>query len=257
MNFSVFFNIQKCIYKVILTGLIFGSVVSFVSCNDTDDESYEPQLSPIPFIELDLVEFKQGENDQDLVLITVNYQDGDADLGLDRNMQKNDTVFQQVYYITTDDDTISVLNEKAIRFGAPNQPEFNKWDWRLIYDEQQLQLDTIRVVYNENYLNGFVDMYVKKPGKEFEIVDLGAVNYPYGPFNAVFLPITDEPLTNPAYRFNFIPETRYRGKLIYRLAAPFNLHFEKGKDIFKFKCFIKDRALNKSNVVETPEILFE
>ena len=242
--------------RILLSLLILASSLLLISCNDSDDTPPKPEFSPIPFIELDKVEIKLGENNRDTISITVNYQDGDTDLGLDRNTIETDTVFQQVYYITTDQDTISTLNEKAIRFGAPNQPEFNIWDWRVVDNDQQ-QYDTVRVVYNENYLNGFVDIYVKKPGEEFEIIDVGQINNPFGEFNGVFLPITDQPLISPEYRFNFIPETRCNGKLIYRLVFAFSFAFEVGKDTLKFKLFIKDRALNKSNVVETPEILFQ
>ena len=251
------FSFRASVDKALLNGLLFTLTLLSISCTESDDSPLKPEFSPIPFIELDNIEISLGENNRDTISITVNYQDGDSNLGLDRNAAKTDTIFQQLYYITIDQDTISTLNEKVIKLGAPDQPAFNKWDWYVAYDFEQQQYDTLRVVFNQNFFNGFVDIYVKRPGEEFELVDTGQVNNPFGAFNAVFLPIADQPLVGREYHFNFVPETLCNGKLTYRLVYAFNLAFEEGQDILKFKIFIKDRALNKSNVIETPEILFE
>ena len=248
---------QSACRKILLSLLILAAALLQISCNDSDDEPSQPEFSPIPFIELDKVEIKLGEDNRDTISITVNYQDGDANLGLDRRAADNDTLFQEVYYITTDQDTVSTLNDKVIRFGAPDQPEFNIWDWHVDFDYGQQQYDTLRVVYNENYYNIYLDMYVKKPGEEYEKIDFEQLNRPFGVFNAIFPPITNQPLTNPGSPYIIVPESLYNGKLTYNLINSFRFAFDLGKDTFKFRLFIKDRALNKSNVIETPGILFE
>ena len=99
-------------------------------------------------------------------------------------------------------------------------------------------------------------MYVKEPGEEFEKINFELVNYPFGMFNGIFPPITDQ-MTNRGLSFQIIPESSYNGKLNYNLVHGLRFKFELGQDILKFRVFIKDRALNNSNVIETPEILFE
>ena len=203
------------------------------------------------------VEIKLGEDIWDTISITVDYQDGDANLGLDRRAADNDTLFQEVYYITTDQDTVSTLNDKVIRFGAPDQPEFNIWDWHISFNFENNDYDTLRIVHNENYYNTYLDIYVKKPGEEYENADYLYSDHPLGAFNGIFPPITNQPLTNPGSPYIVVPESLYNGKLTYKLVFAFRLAFELGKDTLKFRLFIKDRALNKSNVIETPGILFE
>ena len=108
---------QSACRKILLRLLILAAALLQISCNDSDDEPSQPEFSPIPFIDLENVEIKLGEGIGDTISITLNYQDGDTNLGLYRT--REDTTFQERYYITINQDTISNVTKDVIRFGEP------------------------------------------------------------------------------------------------------------------------------------------
>lgn len=239
---------------ILFSILILAAALLQTSCSDSDDEPPKPEFSPIPFIEFEQVEINLGDR-LDTISITFNYQDGDTNLGLEPNVEATDTIFQELYYITYSQDTVSSVSEQVIKFGHPNQPEFNPWDWKVIYGDEG-PTDTLRVFYNENFYNLLVELYVESPEGKFEIYEFREIAAPFG-LSARFPPITDQPLSYSGSPFEIIPESICNGKLTYNIFGGFSIVFERGKEKLKFKLFIKDRALNKSNVIETPEILFE
>ena len=54
-------------------------VVFLISCERP------PELSSTPFIEYQNVEFKQVNDAQDSLIVTIRFEDGDGDLGLSNN----------------------------------------------------------------------------------------------------------------------------------------------------------------------------
>src|SRR5687767_10776194 len=71
-------SIQMMIRHFWTVALGLGSLVVFNACRDLPEYSVEPQISFNSY----RVEQEGGANQVDNVFLTINYQDGDADLGL-------------------------------------------------------------------------------------------------------------------------------------------------------------------------------
>lgn len=217
--------------------LLFLSLLALTACYD------EPKFPEAPEISFQGVRFFDGSV-SDSLLITVDFQDGNGDLGLssfqiDRPYQIYDSLFTingtSSYIKIGQFDTLPDHNCVNYRSGYFNE------SGRFIYTLNRQDItDTIYVRPNPYYYNFFVDLYTIVRGEE-QRVDLIEYNYPTcgGTLNG---------------RFQLNPDNSkmaLSGTITYSIPSQILLPFF-GDDSLKVKVRIADRALNMSNLVESP-----
>jgi hypothetical protein len=212
--------------KAFKTFILFSFGISLIlwGCMDA------PDMSPVPKISFKNIAFKPSSTNPDSLIIYIEFEDGDGDLGLAGN--ELNPPYHEFEYIKD-------ANGQRIKFGSsPDLPPYNCTDW--IRHES----DTFLVKFNENRNNYFIDFYRKTDGEYEKLtwrrrdsmqdceVELN--------FNGRF-PIL----------FNNTKGGPLIGTLRYGIA---NFVFRSLRnDTLMLEIFIKDRALNKSNVIQTPD----
>lgn len=192
----------------------------------------EPNLGMAPKINFDRVEFVEA-GFLDSLIVFVKFEDGDGDLGLtgDETLPP-----YQAFDFVRDD------GGNLIRFGSrAGLPPYNPIDW-IINPEinGEVVQDTFLIKVNENHYNYFVEFLVKQAGGNFTLFDPRNPPF-YQTFNGRF------PLLNRT------GETRpLAGTLRYGMvSSQFNTLF--GNKTIKLRIQIQDRALNRSNTIESNE----
>lgn len=236
-----------------------------IRCKE-NEEVYSAQ----PNIDFVKVEFDEGQPPQLLpsLLITFSITDGDLDFGL--NHDQTDFPYQLAYYYLKKDGTRissdkfergevrpNELIQVEDRFAPPfdtlpdpatsckylhyadSQPPFYK----------QLELYADR---NENFSNLFLKLFLKEPDGTFLEEDLRAGGCSFGRNGRIFflhdLSIGQEYLDGP---FEVTMFSRQKGQVTYKLKS-YSLVALRSRTI-KAQFYVKDRALNNSNIAETPE----
>lgn len=199
-----FVGMMKLFNKFYLLGVI--SIL--LACDRPPEYPTAPQIS---FRGLDFQ--SKAPNSQDTLGISINFQDGNGDLGL----RAEDIL-----------------------------PPFNQFD--SVYDPATDEYD---LVTNINYYNFFVDVFRVRNGELIKDERSGIINLFRGRF-PILNPradgdglINDKPIDGfMRYTFTssaFTPSTPIGG---------FNL-----TDTIQMSIYIKDRRMNKSNVVNTPQFI--
>ncbi|MDN5201392.1 hypothetical protein QQ008_08470 [Fulvivirgaceae bacterium BMA10] len=216
-------------YAALLTVLI-TSLAIVTSCDEP------PELPLEPTISFNDIQFKKGENGRDSLILTLNFEDGDGDLGL--NDDFDEPPFNE-YDLVLDD------NGDVIHFGAPNQPPYNINDWLLRdLDGDNVTDDTVRIQFNENYHNIFIDFFFKNTQGEYVEIDLKSrVGFN---FNGRF------PILNTSDN-----ERPLRGTLTYKMVAAFSIDPLFRTNTLKLDVEIQDRGLNRSNKIDTPDFTLQ
>lgn len=224
--------------KLLFIGIVL--IIGFSSCERP------PEFPDNPIISLNNFEFKRSNDDLfDSLNIFLDFQDGDGDLGL-----AGDEVFPpyEIY------NPILNNNGDTIRFGdSEGLPDLNCEDYELLVqtietpDTTFTKRDTIFVERNPDHFNFFLEFWVKRNG-EFELFNFSTnENWPNNctnGFNGRF------PILNEGLR-----DRPLEGTLKYGVRSTFLLQFR--NDTLKLRARIQDRALNKSNWVETEEFLID
>lgn len=252
----------------LLQSLVLGLGVMGVvwACQPPDE------LPIIPKISYNRVEFFDEATGSDSLILYINFEDGDGDIGLrgsEENYPYNKYNFiidssnpRKFVFIGGDNYTppfYSAFDENFNRL--PQQTLFSETDIRRPYNCEQYEeveyfpsqtattakIDTFLVARNPNNQNIFVDFYRKVNGN-YEFLDWANVfssNGCGGNFNARF-PIFDTDNLGKSLS----------GTLRYSmLSAGFGIVLK--KDTFKLKVYIKDRALHDSNVIESPDLTLD
>jgi hypothetical protein len=203
----------------------FFSISLLVSCEKPADLPVEPLIS------FEKIMFKEVAG-PDSLIIEINFQDGDGDLGLAKN--ENAPPWNPYNFITNPDGS-------RISFGSKEGlPPYSCLDWVIITSENRA--DTFLIERNIYHHNFIVDFFIKKNGvyeeydwRKLQPHDCGE-NF-YGRF-----PVLNTTGTRRALE----------GTLRYGMASQgFRLVFR--NDTIKLRVQIIDRAQNKSNVMETPD----
>ncbi len=209
--------------------LFLGVVLLTSSCFDP------PEIPVTPSISLKSFTFKNIPNNQiqDSMILELNFEDGDGDLGLGDN--EFAPPFHEFDYV------LSNQNE-FLKLGDPGTPPYN------CYDYQKVGEDTFYVTRNDYHFNIHLDFYRKVNG-EFQRFDLrdqgGCIPGFRGRFFRLNTSSNERPIT---------------GVLRWGIQSAFAVIFR--NDTLKFDAFIydrneqsssEDRDLNKSNVVESRE----
>ena len=241
---------MRKLFFYILTFIIIG-------CDNNND------ISVIPFISHESISFKKSQDNiiQDSLILTINFTDGDGDLGL-----SNEEIYYPYHpYNAIIDENLNWITIGSKEITPPlyvyepngllslysnedNRPSFNCENYIIDTISSSTELDTFYIQKNENNKNIYVEFY-KKVGNDFELIDWKKIfDEEYGcgiDFNSRFPPLN---IGNSSQLLN--------GKLRYGMVS-YGFEMVLKNDIFKLKVYIKDRALNQSNIIETPEVTLE
>ena len=205
--------------------------LAIASCNRA------PELPVVPSISFQNIVFKEVDG-PDSLIVTVYFQDGDGDLGL--TAYDVSPPYQPYDVVMDGDDTV--------KYGSqPGLPPYNPIDYIIIRDPNGEARDTVLVEVNENHYNYFIRFFTKKNGKYTEF-DWRDPPY-YQTFDGRF------PLLNKDISDNKLKERPLEGDLRYGMTSSGWLFLF--RDSLKVSVQIQDRALNKSNVVESPDFTLE
>lgn len=234
----------------------------------------QPEYSNVPEIAFQDMYLGSKVNRVDSLVLSFNFKDGDGDLGLDSNLDSADITYQsplygiyfedgEVRYTPKNDYTLPQLfqvssgqivnglyyltwDTKKTVPTADTLPDLNCTSWELLKelkDDKYIVKDTLYIKQNLNYSNIFLDVYVKQNDGTFSKYN---VSYtfpncsPY-PFNGRFGNLTNDRGKN----------SPLEGTIHYSMNVAWRLTFS--FKTLKLKFYIQDRALHKSNVIETKE----
>jgi hypothetical protein len=215
---------------------------------------FNPPEFPIqPQIEFESVKYKEYgtgfDSEPDSIILTVSFKDGDGDLGLAPS--ETAPPFNNKYYFLKNDGTLLNYKTKRTVPGYDTLPDFvkpyNCINWEL-YKVDNIVTDTLYIELNPDFYNITIDFLVKNPDGSFTEFDwTKEFNYPNcgisfdGRFPILFKDKPGSPL---------------EGKIRYGLGSVgFKILFS--IKTLKLRIQIKDRALHKSNIIETPEFTLQ
>ena len=240
--------------KHIIAFIIFSFLFSCIEDNNVSD---------IPSISYESLEFKKSDNsfNQDSLIITINFIDGDGNLGLSNDENNypyhpyNAIIDQEFNWITLGSNNVTpplyIYEPNGVYYlysNEDNRPSYNCEDYIIDTVNTTNKLDTFYIQKNENNKNIFIEFY-KKENNEFVLIDWKRIfDEEYGcgiDFNSRFPPLN---ISNSSQLLS--------GKLRYGMVS-YGFEMILKNDIFKLKIHIKDRELNTSNIIETPEVTLE
>lgn len=233
--------------KLFLSSLLFSLIVLY-ACND-DELPVQRELDEVPQIQFFSLTKSTTDDGFASLLLTIDILDGDADIGV--LTFRDDPLNPRFEYLLDN-------NGNRIRFGdSSDNPPFNCVDYSVEQDVNTFVTDTFLIRLNPLYNNLEVDFFLEDeqvPG-QFELLDWRAVgndflcgeNF-YGRFQD---PASS--LTGTQFSFEQIgPNTTRLTYDMSSIAFPFVLTDRS----FQLRCSVRDRALNQSNVIFTPEMVF-
>lgn len=203
-----------------------------------------PEFSTIPQIKYNDIVFKDLDNLPDSLIVIVDFQDGDGDLGLSTN--ETQQPYNPVWYWPKDESSLLTYSD---RFSAP-------WDtlppYEFPYTCQNYILnsdildglyadDTLYYQKNPDHWNITIKYFVKKNGiyTEFD-------------WETAFPPQCSDSYDGRFPLLSDLTNSPLEGKLRYGMTST-GFQFLFRNDTLKLEIQIKDRALNRSNVIETPD----
>jgi len=239
--------------------IVYGGVIALLlaSC-------FEPPVySNTPLIDYDNITFVDVSNpsDADSLILSIKFKDGDGDMGLDPNDPRDtlypyysrafyDTLGQQYYYPAFDDFFVTYKTKRTKpQFDTlpPFSKPYNCVNWEILTSQDKV--DTFYYERNPNFYNIFVDFLVKNNDgtwTEFDWTEEFAYPQCGITFDGRF-PILSKDLSRAA---------ALDGKIRYAMGSVgFTILFS--IKTLKLRINIQDRALNRSNVIETPEFTLQ
>lgn len=208
-----------------------------------------------PSISFDNVYFKEGDNQltSDTLFVSVNFKDGDGDLGLNDNFVA--PPYNDIWYFLKQDQTLLTYSDRNTQPYDTLLPPYEFPYTCYNYSIEELEgdeIDTFYVEQNLDHYNIYVDFYVRKNGQ-----------YTYYDWQTAFPPECGEsyygrfPVLNRDSNNNTSYDERpLEGKLTYEMVGARIKSIFKN-DTIKLEVQIQDRALNKSNTVESFEFVLK
>ncbi len=205
-----------------------------------------PQYGPIPEIEFGKIVFKDIADPSaiDTLILSLKFKDGDGDLGLDGSEVQEP--FNDKFYYKFADGTYVTYKTKRTKPGYDTLPAFVKpyncinWEVKTV----NAKVDTFYFQLNPNHYNIFVDFFVQNSDGSFKEFDWQKeFSYPNCgiPFDGRF----------PRLSKDLTQKTPLDGTIHYSMKSTGFLILFSIKTL-KLKVTIQDRALHKSNTIETP-----
>ncbi|MFC2123871.1 hypothetical protein ACFLU5_03585 [Bacteroidota bacterium] len=216
-------------HKIIL--IVIVGMCLLAACTKPPELPFEPKIV------FERVQFTQTEEGRpDSLIVSIYFEDGNGDLGL--TAQETQPPYHPADIVLDNNgDTVKYSND-------PELPIYNPIDWQIIRDLEGQAKDTVLVEINENHYNFFVRFYQKTGGKYVEF-DWRDEPY-YQTFDGRFPYLrtdgdySDHPL---------------EGSLRYSMLSSGWIWVF--RDTLKLSIQIQDRALNKSNTVETGDFTLD
>lgn len=231
-------------------------LITFHSCFNP------PEYPIVPQIEFDRIQFKDvtTPGSADTLVLTLKFKDGDGDLGLRDADTTNILYANKLYYRLSNNTLLNYATKRA--WDKDNNPAndtlpnfvapFNCTKWEVINFTRNgvATRDTLYIKLNPNHYNIFVDFLVKNNDGSFTKFDPQQIfvypNCSVNLFNGRF-PILSKDLNR---------EAPLEGTIRYAMRSnAFNVFFS--IRTLKLRIRIQDRALNKSNEIETPEFTLQ
>jgi len=237
------YNIKnKASHLILNSFLIIGILVFLTGCPTP------PEFPDEPTIEFEDIQFRQETEqspsgqplNQDVISVTINFEDGDGDLGL--RSSEIEPPYQN-FDIPVDE------NGDLIFFGdSPDLPPYNFYDYLIVSDSLTingtvLSNDTLYVRFNERHFNIYISFFYKRPGdSDYRQFDWEREPRFYQSFHGRFPILNTESYERPL-----------NGSLTYEMrSAGFRSIF---RDYPMYlQVYILDRAGNKSNTITTDPI---
>ncbi|CAN5568792.1 hypothetical protein BH23BAC1_BH23BAC1_45590 [soil metagenome] len=192
-----------------------------------------PELSSVPIIEFESVEYRVVEGRADSLIITISFEDNEGDLGVDR---VNDPPAIN-YPKDAQGNYISISS-------SPDLPPYHACDYIIDPVINGVQInDTILYEMDQDFYNYRIDFYRKINGqyREFDIRREFGVN-------------SCLPKDRNYFRLNTQPNDRpLQGSLRYAYGSIIFGTVFRPSDTLRVDIQIMDRALNKSNIVSSPD----
>ena len=226
--------VKGTLLAALVTGLVSG-------CFTAPEFANEPAISYKDII------FKHGatEFDQDSLILTIGFQDGDGDLGLRPDGPDTNDPYHDLWFFTKADGSLVTLADRSLPGFDTLLPPY-EFPYTCINSSQIIGVDTMYTEANEFHNNIYVTFFKKTNGEyiEFDFLELS------------------KPQCNQGYdgRYPLLNDTNrdrpLEGKLKYTMkSAAWELIFR--LDTLKLDVFIYDRALNKSNTISTPDFVLK
>jgi hypothetical protein len=217
------------------TAFIILVITAFGSCRQLPEYPVEPS------IEFNLVSFRKTDT-TNFLTVELNFRDGDGDLGLDNFFDTRDPYNAFWIYIKGNGDTLKLSDRNTSPYDTLPPYIFPYSCTNYLVD----QADTFYIQQNQNQYNIFVDFYVRKNG-DYELFDWITWNPPNcgESYNGRF------PILNESGK-----ERPLEGILKYKMEGKgFEVIFK--NDTLKLDISIQDRALHRSNVVQSQEFILK
>ena len=213
---------------------LIGASLMLTACLEAPEFGDPPRLTGIE------VYFKEVERQPDSLVVRVDFEDGDGDLGV--SGRENDV-----------DDYIPIPNPDDGGFWFYDQdnpdPRLPEYNCRLYQDRDLdltdgvVDLDTIRADYNEAYYNYSITLYTKVDG-QYEEYDF-LIERCSAPLGGRFPPLRDD----------FSVDRPLKGTIQWGSADFYKLLFR--DDTLRLDVTIRDRAGNVSNVITKEDFTLE
>jgi hypothetical protein len=243
------------------------AILLTTSCFDNS-----PSFPTEPAIEFSSFCFRDSKDsgDADTLILSLKFKDGDGDLGLSSSEAiDSEAPFNEKFYFQKQSDgsltkltkylSSSMLNYRDKRLNPRYDtlpsfvPPFSCSKWEVITDGNTTSpkiLDTLYRVYNPAHYNIHVDFFTKNFDGSFTKFDWDKFfTYPNcepSGFNGRFPILAKDLSVKSPLEGNFTYKMESRGfKLIFSIKT------------LKLKIRVTDRALNKSNELETPEFTLQ
>jgi hypothetical protein len=232
-----------------------GNLIGFLFISLGVGGCFTPPEFPIqPQIEFESIDFKEYgagfDAEADSLILVITFKDGDGDLGLDPSelecISENICYNNKFFYLKPDGNYLT-YKDKRTNPDYSSLPDFvkpyNCINWEVSTDNTN-KVDTFYFELNQDHYNIEVDFLVKNPDGTFTEFDwTKEFNYPNcgTSFDGRFPILYKEE-----------PGTPLEGRLRYSMGSiGFKALFS--VKTLKLRVQIKDRALNKSNEIFTPE----
>lgn len=192
-----------------------------------------PELSSVPIIEFESVEYRTVEGRADSLIITISFEDNEGDLGVDR-VNDPPAIF---YPQDAQGNYISIGS-------SPDLPPYHACDYIINPEINGVQInDTILYEMDQDFYNYRIDFYKKVNGqyREFDIRREFGANSCL-PKDRNFFKLNTQPSDRPL-----------QGSLRYAYGSIIFGTVFRPSDTLKVDIQIMDRAFNKSNIVSSPD----
>ncbi len=228
-------------------GLFAIILIGVTACFNPPEFPIEPQIE---FESIRYKEYGTGfDSNADSLILNLTFKDGDGDLGLDAS--EDAPPYNNKYYFVFPDGKFITYKTKRTVAGYDTLPAFVKpyscINWE-IFRENSVVKDTLYFQLNPDYYNITIDFLIKNGDGTFSEFDLTKeFDYPFcgGTFDGRF-PIL----------FKDKPGAPLEGTIRYGMGSTGFKAFFSIKTL-KLRIQIKDRALHKSNIIETPEFTLQ